>query len=137
MSSNDSIFQFLEAMECRHMNKYYLLKRGKMTDNRSQNIIFIVIMTMLLFTALLVSDPSYAAPVSNGSGFGNLDGVLGNIVTMMTGPTAKLIAIICVAAVGIGWMYGFIDLRKAAYCVLGIAIVFGAPTLVGKLASTA
>ncbi|WP_375636380.1 MULTISPECIES: TrbC/VirB2 family protein [unclassified Bartonella] len=108
-----------------------------MTDNRSQNIIFIVIMTMLLFTALLVSDPSYAAPAADGSGFAKLEGVLGSIVTMMTGPTAKLIAIICVAAVGIGWMYGFIDLRKAAYCVLGIAIVFGAPTLVGKLASTA
>ncbi|WP_375623873.1 MULTISPECIES: TrbC/VirB2 family protein [unclassified Bartonella] len=108
-----------------------------MTDNRSQNIVFIVIMTMLLFTTFLVSDPSYAAPVATGSGFGNLDGVLGNIVAMMTGPTAKLIAIICVAAVGIGWMYGFIDLRKAAYCVLGIAIVFGAPALVSKLASTA
>ncbi|WP_330167918.1 TrbC/VirB2 family protein [Bartonella grahamii] len=107
-----------------------------MTDNRSQNIIFIVIMTMLLFTVLLVSDPSYAASATSGGGFGNLDGVLGNIVTMMTGPTAKLIAIICVAAVGIGWMYGFIDLRKAAYCVLGIAIVFGAPTLVTKLAGT-
>ncbi|WP_375626379.1 MULTISPECIES: TrbC/VirB2 family protein [unclassified Bartonella] len=105
-----------------------------MTDNRFQNIIFIV--TMLLFTAVFVSDLSYAAPAASGGGLGNLDGVLGNIVTMMTGATAKLIAIICVAAVGIGWMYGFIDLRKAAYCVLGIAIVFGAPALVGKLAGT-
>ncbi|PIT69000.1 TrbC/VirB2 family protein [Bartonella tribocorum] len=104
-----------------------------MTDNRFQNIIFIV--TMLFFTAVLVSDVSYAAP--SGGGLGTLDGVLGNIVAMMTGPTARLIAIICVAAVGIGWMYGFIDLRKAAYCVLGIAIVFGAPALVTKLASTA
>ncbi len=131
-----ALFSLLEAMECRHINKYYLLKRGKMTDNRFQNIIFIV--TMLLFTAVFVSDFSYAATTTGGGGgLGNLDGVLGNIVTMMTGPTAKLIAIICVAAVGIGWMYGFIDLRKAAYCVLGIAIVFGAPALVGKLAGTA
>lgn len=122
-------------MECRQMNKYCLLKRGKMTDSRFQNIIFIV--TMLLFTAVFVSDPSFAAPAPNGGGFGNLDGVLGNIVAVMTGPTARLIAIICVAAVGIGWMYGFIDLRKAAYCVLGIALVFGAPSLVTKLAGTA
>lgn len=117
------------------MNKYCLLKRGKMTDSRFQNIIFIV--TMLLFTAVFVSDPSFAAPAPNGGGFGNLDGVLGNIVAVMTGPTARLIAIICVAGVGIGWMYGFIDLRKAAYCVLGIALVFGAPSLVAKLAGTA
>ncbi|PIT70126.1 TrbC/VirB2 family protein [Bartonella tribocorum] len=104
-----------------------------MTNNRFQDIVFI--MTMLLFTAVFVSDFSYAAAsASDGGGFGNLDGVLGNIVSAMTGPTAKLIAIICVAAVGIGWMYGFIDLRKAAYCVLGIAIVFGAPALVNKLA---
>ncbi|WP_039760569.1 TrbC/VirB2 family protein [Bartonella queenslandensis] len=105
-----------------------------MTDNRFQNIIFIV--TMLLFTAVFVSDLSYAASAAGGDGLGKLDGVLNNIVTMMTGGTARLIAIICVAAVGIGWMYGFIDLRKAAYCVLGIAIVFGAPTLVTKLAGT-
>ncbi|WP_375614691.1 MULTISPECIES: TrbC/VirB2 family protein [unclassified Bartonella] len=106
-----------------------------MTDNRFQNIIFIV--TMLFFTALLVSDLSYAASSTSGGGLGNLDGVLDNIVKAMTGATARLIAIICVAAVGIGWMYGFIDLRKAAYCVLGIAIVFGAPTLVTKLTGSA
>ncbi|WP_175868934.1 TrbC/VirB2 family protein [Bartonella gabonensis] len=105
-----------------------------MTDYRFQNIIFII--TMLFFTAVFVSDLSYAATSTGGSGFGNLDGVLGNIVTMMTGSTARLIAIICVAAVGIGWMYGFIDLRKAAYCIIGIGIVFGAPTLVTKLAGT-
>ncbi len=121
-------------MECQHRNKYCLLERGKMTDNRFQNIVFIV--TMLLFTAVFVSDLSYAASTASGGGFGNLDGVLDNIVKMMTGSTAKLIAIICVAAVGIGWMYGFIDLRKAAYCIIGIGIVFGAPALVGKLAGT-
>ncbi|GAA5107747.1 TrbC/VirB2 family protein [Bartonella jaculi] len=104
-----------------------------MTNDMSKNIMFIVI--MMLLTALIVSDPSYAAP-SAASGLGNIDSVLDNIVAMMTGSTAKLIAIICVAAVGIGWMYGFIDLRKAAYCIIGIGIVFGAPTLVGKLVGT-
>lgn len=89
---------------------------------------------MLLLTALIVSNPSYAA--SAGSGLGKIDDVLQSVVDMMTGGTARLIAIICVAAVGIGWMYGFIDLRKAAYCIIGIGIVFGAPTLVGKLMGT-
>lgn len=104
-----------------------------MTDNTSKNIIFIVI--MLLFTALIIAHPSYAAPASGG-GLGNVDNVLQNIVDMMTGKTARLIAIICVAAVGIGWMYGFIDLRKAAYCLIGIGVAFGAPSLVGKLVGT-
>ncbi|VEJ45883.1 TrbC/VirB2 family protein [Bartonella vinsonii] len=100
-----------------------------MTNNISKNMMFIAI--MLLLTALIVSNPSYAATAANG--LGKLEGVLETIVTMMTGKTAKLIAIICVAAVGIGWMYGFIDLRKAAYCIIGIGIVFGAPALVGQL----
>lgn len=89
---------------------------------------------MLLLTALVVSNPSYAADTG---AFANLETVLSSIAKMMTGPTARVIATICVAAVGIGWMYGFIDLRKAAYCIIGIGIVFGAPTLVNKLASTA
>ncbi|ATP12773.1 VirB2 type IV secretion protein [Bartonella henselae] len=105
-----------------------------MTDTISRNIIFIII--MLLLTALVVSDPSYAAAATgSASGLGNVDNVLQSIVTMMTGTTAKLIATICVAAVGIGWMYGFIDLRKAAYCLIGIGIVFGASALVSKLTS--
>ncbi|ENN94538.1 TrbC/VirB2 family protein [Bartonella vinsonii] len=102
-----------------------------MTNNISKNMMFIAI--MLLLTSLIVLDPSYAATTTTTSGLGKLDGVLDNIVKMMTGTTAKLIAIICVAAVGIGWMYGFIDLRKAAYCIIGIGIVFGAPALVGQL----
>ncbi|WP_208436162.1 TrbC/VirB2 family protein [Bartonella phoceensis] len=100
-----------------------------MTNCRSKNIVFITI--MLLLGALFILDPSYASTAT--SGLGRLDGVLESIVQMMTGTTAKFIAIICVAAVGIGWMYGFIDLRKAAYCILGIGIVFGANALVAKL----
>ncbi|WP_019221903.1 TrbC/VirB2 family protein [Bartonella senegalensis] len=105
-----------------------------MTDIISKNIIFITI--MLLLTALVVSDPSAASTTTGAAGLGNIDSVLQNIVTMMTGSTARLIAIICVAAVGIGWMYGFIDLRKAAYCLIGIGIVFGASALVSKLTGT-
>ncbi|MDD9329765.1 MAG: TrbC/VirB2 family protein [Bartonella sp.] len=88
----------------------------------------------LLLTMFAILTPAYAD--SAVSGMGNLDTVLRNIVTMMTGTTAKLIATICVAAVGIGWMYGVIDLRKAAYCVLGIGIVFGASALVTLLMGT-
>ncbi|WP_208431437.1 TrbC/VirB2 family protein [Bartonella doshiae] len=102
-----------------------------MSDTLSRNIIFIVI--MLLVMVLVISNPSFAATVSNSSSLGKVDSVLQSIVNMMTGSTAKLIAIICVAAVGIGWMSGFIDLRKAAYCILGIGIVFGAPALVTSL----
>ncbi|WP_455479148.1 TrbC/VirB2 family protein [Bartonella sp. B23] len=103
-----------------------------MTNTISENIMFIII--MLLLATIIISNPSYAS--SAATDFGSLDTVLDKIVKMMTGGTARLIAIICVAAVGIGWMYGFIDLRKAAYCIIGIGIVFGAPTIVTKLTGT-
>ncbi|WP_455481754.1 TrbC/VirB2 family protein [Bartonella sp. B35(2025)] len=100
-----------------------------MIDNTFKNTNFIVM--VLLLTVLIALSPAFAAPA--GSGLGNVDSVLKNIVDMITGTTARLIATICVAAVGIGWMSGFIDLRKAAYCTLGIGIVFGASSLVTKL----
>ena len=31
------------------------------------------------------------------------------------------------------WMFGYLDLRKAAYVVLGVAIVFGASEIVSTL----
>ncbi|MCL6230361.1 TrbC/VirB2 family protein [Bartonella bilalgolemii] len=100
-----------------------------MINNLPKNI-YCIAFTLLLTMFVLLS-PAYANATAGG--MGNLDTVLRNIVTMMTGTTAKLIATICVAAVGIGWMYGVIDLRKAAYCVLGIGIVFGASALVNLL----
>lgn len=63
----------------------------------------------------------------------NIEGVLQNIVTMLTGNVARLLATLAVIIVGIAWMFGFMDLRKAAYVVLGVAIVFGASEVVSTL----
>ncbi len=87
---------------------------------------------MLLLTTFIVIDPSYAAE----QGFGKLDSVLDSIVKTLTGGTARLIAILCVIGVGIAWMYGFFDLRKAAFVIIGIGVVFGSPSLVAKFMGT-
>ncbi|HEV2555145.1 MAG TPA: TrbC/VirB2 family protein [Bosea sp. (in: a-proteobacteria)] len=63
----------------------------------------------------------------------NIEGVLQNIVTMLTGNVARLLATLAVIIVGIAWMFGYLDLRKAAYVVLGVAIVFGASEVVSTL----
>lgn len=62
-----------------------------------------------------------------------IESVLQNIVNMLTGNVAKLLAIIAVILVGIAWMFGYLDLRKAAYVVLGVAIIFGASEIVTML----
>jgi type IV secretory pathway VirB2 component (pilin) len=63
----------------------------------------------------------------------NIEGVLQNIVTMLTGNVARLLATLAVIIVGIAWMFGYLDLRKAAYVVLGVAITFGASEVVSTL----
>ena len=66
----------------------------------------------------------------------NLQGILQKVVDMLTGEVARLLAIIAVIIVGIAWMFGYLDLRKAAYVVLGVAIVFGASEIVSTLTGT-
>jgi type IV secretory pathway VirB2 component (pilin) len=78
--------------------------------------------TLILFAA----EPALAQTA-------NIEGVLQNIVTMLTGNVARLLATLAVIIVGIAWMFGFMDLRKAAYVVLGVAIVFGASEVVSTL----
>ncbi|OYX01940.1 TrbC/VirB2 family protein [Bosea sp. (in: a-proteobacteria)] len=75
---------------------------------------------------LFVAEPALAQTA-------NIEGVLQNIVTMLTGNVARLLATLAVIIVGIAWMFGYLDLRKAAYVVLGVAIVFGASEIVSTL----
>ena len=76
--------------------------------------------------ALGVADPALAQTA-------NIEAVLQNIVDMLTGNVARLLATLAVIIVGIAWMFGYLDLRKAAYVVLGVAIVFGATEIVDLL----
>jgi type IV secretion system protein VirB2 len=82
-----------------------------------------VMLTAAVF-AIGLADPAYAQAT------GGIETVLQNIVTLLTGNVAKLLATIAVIVVGIAWMFGYLDLRKAAYVVLGIGIIFGAAQLV-------
>lgn len=60
----------------------------------------------------------------------NVEGLLQNVVDMLTGNTARLLAILAVVVVGVLWMFGLFDLRRAAIVVLGIVVVFGAAEIV-------
>jgi type IV secretory pathway VirB2 component (pilin) len=86
--------------------------------------------SVLLCIGLVISisliEPAFAQTA-------NLEGVLQNIVNMLTGNVARLLATLAVIIVGIAWMFGHLDLRKAAYVVLGVAIVFGASEVVSTL----
>lgn len=79
-----------------------------------------------VFSAVAI-EPAFAQSA------GGIETVLQNIVTLLTGNVAKLLATIAVIIVGIAWMFGYLDLRKAAYVVLGIGIIFGASQIVSTI----
>ncbi|MBZ9739749.1 MULTISPECIES: TrbC/VirB2 family protein [unclassified Mesorhizobium] len=84
------------------------------------------IATMATVFSLALIEPSFAQA-------GGIESVLQNIVNMLTGNVARLLSIIAVIIVGIAWMFGYLDLRKAAFCVLGIGIIFGATEIVNTI----
>ncbi|MFT2214668.1 TrbC/VirB2 family protein [Rhizobium giardinii] len=62
-----------------------------------------------------------------------IETVLQNIVTMLTGNIARLLAIIAVIIICIAWMFGYMDLRRAGFWIIGIGGIFGATELVNTI----
>ena len=81
--------------------------------------------TIALATSLILVQPAFASA--------NVEGLLQNVVDMLTGNTARLLAVLAVVVVGILWMFGLFDLRRAAIVVLGIVVVFGAAEIVNLI----
>lgn len=77
---------------------------------------------------LVLVEPAFAQTAGS-----NAETLLQNVVTLLTGNIARLLAIIAVVVVGVLWMFGLFDLRRAALVVLGIIVVFGAAQLVSTL----
>ncbi|WP_416067659.1 TrbC/VirB2 family protein [Rhizobium sp. ZK1] len=62
-----------------------------------------------------------------------IETVLQNIVTMLTGNIARLLAVIAVIIICIAWMFGYMDLRRAGFWIIGIGGIFGATELVNTI----
>lgn len=81
--------------------------------------------TIAVAATLILAQPVFASA--------NVEGLLQNVVDMLTGNTARLLAVLAVVVVGILWMFGLFDLRRAAIVVLGIVVVFGAAEIVNLI----
>jgi type IV secretory pathway VirB2 component (pilin) len=66
--------------------------------------------------------------------FGKLQTILDSVKDAMTGPIGRTLAIIGVAMVGLAWVFGQMDVRRAGTVVVGIAIIFGAAEIVAAMA---
>jgi len=81
--------------------------------------------TLACAVSLAAAGPALAAA--------NVEGLLQNVVDLLTGNTARLLAVLAVVIVGVLWMFGLFDLRRAAIVVLGIVVVFGAAEIVNLI----
>ncbi|CAN7621730.1 TrbC/VirB2 family protein [Phenylobacterium sp. LjRoot219] len=83
-----------------------------------------------IFSAALCH-PAFAQSV--GGVGGNIEGFLQNVVDLLTGNVARLLAVIAVVLVGIAWMFGQMDLRRAGVVIIGIILIFGAVQIVSMI----
>ncbi|MAL56304.1 MAG: type IV secretion system protein VirB2, partial [Brevundimonas sp.] len=61
-------------------------------------------LSIALAATVLTAQPAFASA--------NVEGLLQNVVDMLTGNTARLLAVLAVVVVGILWMFGLFDLRR-------------------------
>ena len=78
--------------------------------------------------SLVLFEPALAQTAGS-----NVEGFLQNIVDMLTGNIARLIAIIAVVLLGFSVMFGLLDIRRAGVVILGIVVVFSAAWVVGQI----
>ncbi|WP_372784666.1 TrbC/VirB2 family protein [Phenylobacterium sp.] len=82
----------------------------------------------LAITLLAAASPALAQTTSAVGG--NLTTFLQNIVDLMNSGVVRLIAILAVIGCAAGWMFGRLDLHRAATVVMSIIVIFGAATIV-------
>ncbi len=74
--------------------------------------------------------------MASASGNNAIQDVFCNLVILLTGTTGKAIATVAVIAVGVGALLGKISWGMALIVGLGIALIFGAASIVTALGGT-
>ncbi|WP_317992848.1 TrbC/VirB2 family protein [Bartonella gliris] len=100
----------------------------KLTFSKSQKK-WLTTILMFLVAFIALSEPAFA------DGFGKIEGALQKMVDVLTGTIAKSIATIAVAGIGLAWIAGYVEMRKAFFVCVGIGIVMGATQIVSMLSS--
>ncbi|PKO47117.1 MAG: VIRB2 type IV secretion [Betaproteobacteria bacterium HGW-Betaproteobacteria-22] len=100
-------------------------------NKQSQRLLRFMLVSM---GVLLVSlDPSIALAGGVGGGgttAGGLEKMVTNIVTVLTGAFGKGIATIAIMVLGIMAMFGKLEWATAVKVIIGIAVTFGAASIV-------
>ena len=82
--------------------------------------------TAIAAAVIVMAQPAFAQAAG-------IETVLQNIVDLLTGNIARLLAVIAVIIICIAWMFGYMDLRRAGFWIIGIGGIFGATELVNTI----
>ncbi len=93
-------------------------------SNRIRQVAAAALMSAAIVATMI--EPAFAQAAG-------IETVLQNIVDMLTGNIAKLLATIAVIVICIAWMFGYMDLRRAGFWIIGIGGIFGATELVNTI----
>jgi type IV secretion system protein VirB2 len=84
-----------------------------------------------MYAAMLL--PSDALAQTLGGGGDTIGNVLCNVVEWFTGPVGQGIATLAIIVVGIGALMGKVSWGMAIIVGIGVAVIFGAPSIVSEL----
>ncbi len=92
----------------------------------------LLVLVAVFVGASVFSDAAMAA----GGDSNAIEQVFCNVVLILTGTTGKAIATVAVIAVGVGALLGKISWGMALIVALGVALIFGAASIVSSLGGT-
>lgn len=79
----------------------------------------------LAVVAMLV-EPAFAQAAG-------IETILQNVVDLLQGNIFRLFATIAVILIALAWMFGYMDLRRAGYWIVGIGVIAGSSELVSTI----
>lgn len=94
------------------------------------------------YAVFLIPADAYAATATiswgaSANGGGVIGGLLCNVAKWFSGPVGKGIATLAIIVIGVGALMGKVSWGMAIIVGVGIAVIFGAPTIVSELGGTA
>lgn len=81
---------------------------------------------MAFVTVAMLVEPAFAQAAG-------IETILQNVVALLQGNIFRLFATIAVILIALAWMFGYMDLRRAGYWIVGIGVIAGSSELVSTI----
>ncbi len=81
---------------------------------------------MALAVVAMLVEPAFAQAAG-------IETILQNVVDLLQGNIFRLFATIAVILIALAWMFGYMDLRRAGYWIVGIGVIAGSSELVSTI----